>query len=213
MDNISKNVPNWGQNSTEVLSIFPTKESQVRPLKSLPSAELQRKAWSKAVEKAQGVPTAKMVQEVVNQLKNQAQLTASENHSCRKNNRIRFVPLENPRIGQEVRICKKHPLFPQQLGIITQITNNRSEIVEMKNQKQSQQIELKDLEIQRIVDKNGKVSQPIEGPNYTPGSGIEWYVRVDEETWRRLDRYAKKVGTATMGNAIALLLESEDYNL
>ena len=197
------------QKREPLVLILPINERQCRPLKSLKPSQ-QRQAWSRAVKKAQGVPTAKMVQEVVKQLKNQAQSTKRENHSRNKDNRIRFVPLENPRIGQEVRICKNHPLFPQKLGIITQIANNRSAIVKIENQPHSPQIELKDLEIQRIVDKNGKVSQPIEGPNYTPGSGIEWYVRVDEETWRKLDRYAKKVGTATMGNAIARLLESEE---
>ncbi|MGK7895602.1 MAG: hypothetical protein AB4372_18805 [Xenococcus sp. (in: cyanobacteria)] len=214
VDNIVKNVANWQQNSTEVLSIFPTAESQVRPLKALPSAELQSLAWSKAVTKAAGkVPSDKIVQVVVNQLKKQDQSTELENHSQSPNNgktnKIRFVPLENPKIGQEVRICKNHPLFPHQKGIISQITHNRSVIVEFKNQKQSEPIDLRDLEIQRMVDKNGKVSTPSEGINYVPGVGVEWYVRVDEETWHKLDRYAKKIGTATLGNAIAQLLESE----
>ena len=117
--------------------------------------------------------------------------------------------MENPRIGQQVRICKNHPLFPQKLGIITQIPNNRSVIVELNNQNSRELIDLKDLEIQRIVDKNGKVSAPYEGVNYVQGVGVEWYVRVDEETWQKLDRYAKKIGTATLGNAIARLLESK----
>ena len=80
--------------------------------------------------------------------------------------------------------------------------------MEFKNQKQSESIDLKDLEIQRMVDKNGKVSTPNEGINYVPGVGVEWYVRVDEETWNKLDRYAKQIGTATLGNAIARLLKS-----
>ncbi len=214
VDNISKNVPNWGQNSTEVLSIFPTAESQVKPLKALPNAELQSLAWSKAVAKASGkVPSAKIIKEVVDQLKNQDKLTELENHSRssrnRKTSNIKFVPLENPRIGQEVRICNNHSLFSQQLGIITQISNNRSVIVEFQSQKQSASIDLKDLEIQRMVDKDGKVSSPSEGINYVPGVGVEWYVRVDEETWHKLDQYAKRIGTATLGNAIARLLESE----
>ena len=214
VDNIVKNVANWQQKSTDVLSIFPTAESQVRPLKALPSAELQSLAWSKAVAKASGkVPSAKIVKEVVDQLKNQDESTELENHSRssrnRKTSNIRFIPLENPRIGQEVRICNNHSLFSQQLGIITQISNNRSVIVEFQSQKQSASIDLKDLEIQRMVDKDGKVSSPSEGINYVPGVGVEWYVRVDEETWHKLDQYAKRIGTATLGNAIARLLESE----
>ncbi len=68
----------------------------------------------------------------------------------------------------------------------------------------------KDLEKQRMLDKNGKVSTPSEGVNYVPGVGIEWYIRVDEETWNKLNRYAEKIGTATLGSAINLLLESVD---
>ena len=200
VDNISKNVANWQQNSNNIL---PTTESQVRPLKSLPSAELQSIAWSQAVEKASGkVPTAKIVKEVVHQLKNKGNTHKPEPTK-------RFVPLKNPRIGQRVRICKNHPLFPQELGIITQIPNNRSAIVELSNQKQRELIDLKDLEIQRIVNSNGKVATPSEGINYVPGIGVEWYVRVDEETWKKLDQYAKTVGTVTLGSAISRLLESE----
>ena len=77
------------------------------------------------------------------------------------------------------------------------------------NPKQSELIDLKDLEIQRIVDKNGKVSAPYEGVNYVQGVGVEWYVRVDEQTWQKLNLYAKKIGTATLGGAITRLLESE----
>ncbi len=191
--------------------ILPTNERQFRPLKSLEPSQ-QCTAWNKAVEKASGkVPSAKIVTEVVKQLNNKDKSTELENYTQSSNNgntnKIRFVSLENPRIGQEVRICQNHPLFPHQQGIITQITNNRSVIVKFKNQKQSEPIDLKDLEIQRIVDKNGQVSTPSEGINYVPGVGVEWYVRVDEETWNKLDRYAKQTGTATLGGAIARLLE------
>ena len=225
-DNLSKNhgsqIPQepsatssalFSQKREPLVLILPTNERQCRPLKSLEPAQ-QLTAWSKAVEKASGkVPSAKIVKEVVNQLKNQDQSTELENHSQSSNNgktnKIRFVPLENPRIGQEVRICKNHPLFPQKLGIITQIPNNRSVIVELNNQNSRELIDLKDLEVQRIVDKNGKVSPPYEGFNYVQGVGVEWYVRVDEETWQKLDRYAKEIGTATLGGAIARLLESQ----
>jgi hemolysin activation/secretion protein len=84
--------------------------------------------------------------------------------------------------------------------------HNRSAIVELEN-KNRELIDLKDLEIQRIVDRNGKVSQPNEGINYVPGVGVEWYVRLDDETWRKLNEYAERVGSATLGGAIARLLE------
>ena len=135
VDNLKKCPP--------LVDIFPTSERQVRSLKQLEASQ-QRKAWAEAVEKAKGVPTAKIVEEVVNQLKNKS---------------------------------------------------NDSN---------------KDLEKQRIVDKNSKVSTPSEGINYVPGVGIEWDIRVDEETCNRLNKYAEKIGTATLGSAISLLLESVD---
>ncbi len=194
VDNLKKCEP--------MVHILPTNERQCRPLKSL-KPEQQGEAWNKAVERAQGkVPSGKIVKEVVHQLKNKGNTHKPEPTK-------RFVPLKNPRIGQQVRICNNHPLFPQELGIITQIPNNRSAIVELNNQQQPELIDLKDLEIQRIVDKNGKISTPSEGINYIQGMGVEWYVRVDEETWKKLDRYAKKIGTATLGIAISRLLESE----
>ena len=194
LDNLKK--------SPLLVDILPTSETQCRPLKSL-KPEQQGEAWNKAVERAKGkVPSGKIVKEVVHQLKNKGNTHKPEPTK-------RFVPLKNPRIGQQVRICNNHPLFPQELGIITQIPNHRSALVELSNQQQRELIDLKDLEIQRIVDKNGKISTPSEGINYIQGMGVEWYVRVDEETWKKLDRYAKKIGTATLGIAISRLLESE----
>ena len=194
VDNLKKCEP--------LVHILPTNERQCRSLKSL-KPEQQGEAWNKAVERATGkVPSGKIVKEVVHQLKNKGNTHKPEPTK-------RFVPLKNPRIGQQVRICNNHPLFPQELRIITQIPNNRSAIVELSNQQQRELIDLKDLEIQRIVDKNGKISTPSEGINYIQGMGVEWYVRVDEETWKKLDRYAKKIGTATLGSAISRLLESE----
>ncbi len=133
VDNLKKCPP--------LVDTFPTSERQVRSLKQLEASQ-QRKAWAEAVEKAKGVPTAKIVEEVVNQLKDKS------NYSN------------------------------------------------------------KDLEKQIMVDKNSKVSASSEGVNYVQGVGIEWYVRVDEETWIKLNRYAEKIGTATLGGAIKLLLES-----
>ena len=84
--------------------------------------------------------------------------------------------------------------------IVTEIVN------QLKNNSNDS---TKDLDKQEMVDKNSKVSTPAEGVNYVPGVGIEWYVRVDEETWNKLNKYAEKIGTATLGSAINLLLDSE----
>jgi hypothetical protein len=46
--------------------VLPSTESQARPLSCLPAAE-QREVWGKAVEKTNGHPTAKAVQEVIDQ--------------------------------------------------------------------------------------------------------------------------------------------------
>ncbi len=207
VDNISQKVPNWGQNENEFQLILPTAESQVRPLHTLKTAELQQKAWSKAVELANGIPSAKIVREVVNEIKAKETTEAIVKNNPQTKSKVEFIPLENPQIGQRVRICSNHPLFPERSGIITQLPNNRSAVVELENQ-QRELIKIEALEIQRIVDKNGKVTSPNEGINYVRGVGLEWYVRLDEETWNKLNQYAQQVGTATLGSAVAQLLES-----
>ncbi len=68
-------------------------------------------------------------------------------------------------------------------------------------------IEIRDLEIQRIVENNGSVKTLAEGLNRIPGAGLDWYVRVDEPTFKALDSYAREHGIPTLGMAIARLLE------
>ena len=201
------------QKSPQFVDKMPTAENQCRPLKSL-EPEQQREAWGLALKKASGkVPSASIVKEVVNQIqgKNRERATETQNaqneNVCSTQSKIRFVPLENPTVGQRVRIASHHELFAQQFGIITQISQQRRVVVELDNQ-QRELIKIQDLEMQKIVEKNGTVTMPQEGLNYTPGLGNEWYVRVDAETWHKLDQYAKKVGTATLGGAIARLLEN-----
>ena len=48
---------------------------------------------------------------------------------------------------------------------------------------------------------------PLEGIAYTQGVGIEYNVRLSQETWEKLNEYAARVGTATLDGAIARLLE------
>ncbi len=154
----------------QFVDILPTTESQCRPLKSLKTSELQQQAWQVAVEKAQGIPSAKIVREVVNQIKGKKTTTKN---SLQTTPKIEYIPLENPKIGQQVRICRAHPLFPKLSGTITQLPNKRSAVVELENQ-QPELINLKDLEIQRMVDSNGKVTSPNEGINHVRGVGLEW---------------------------------------
>ncbi len=193
------------QKSEPLVHIMPTSERQCRALKSLKPSQ-QQEAWNKAVAQAKGkVPSSRIVRDVVNQIKNQ-DTQPKNNHQLKS--KIKFIPLKNPSIGQRVRICSEHPLFAQELATITQIPNNRSVVLELDNQSR-QLIDIKDLEIERVVDKNNKVTASSEGVNYVQGVGLEWYVRVDEATWNKLNKYAQKIGTATLGSAIARLLESE----
>lgn len=128
VDNLKKCPP--------LVDTFPTSERQVRPLKKLEPSQ-QRKAWAEAVEKAQGVPTAKIVEEIVNQIRHKSNYSSND----------------------------------------------------------------------------GKEAKTTEGVNYVPGIGIEWYVRVDEETWNKLNKYAETIGTATLAGAINRLLESALVNV
>ncbi len=45
-----------------------------------------------------------------------------------------------------------------------------------------------------------------EGINYKPGIGCEFYVRVSQETWEKLNKYAEYIGTASLNGAVARLL-------
>ena len=53
--------------------------------------------------------------------------------------------------------------------------------------------------------------QVEEGVNYIQGMGCEFYVRLSQETWKKLNEYAEYVGTASLNGAVARLL-SEVYS-
>ena len=59
--------------------------------------------------------------------------------------------------------------------------------------------------------KNRNHKQVEEGVNYLPGMGCEFYVRLSQETWNRLNKYAEYVGTASLNGAVTRLL-SEVYS-
>ena len=55
-------------------------------------------------------------------------------------------------------------------------------------------------------------SLPTEGINYKPGNpgyGCEWYVRVEQETYQRLQQYQQKMGTATLDGTITRMLDQK----
>ena len=201
VDNLKKCPP--------LVDTFPTSERQCRPLKSLKPKQ-QQEAWKMAVEKAGGkVPTAKIVREVVNQIepqKTQAERIPVESNSDRLSLKTEYVPIDKAQIGQNVRVKSYHPLFPLQSGVIVQIPNNKNAIVELENNSR-ELVDIRDLEIQVLVENNGSVKTPAEGPNRIPGAGLDWYVRVDEPTFKALDSYAREHGIPTLGIAITRLLE------
>ena len=196
------------QKSEPMVHKMPTSERQCRPLKKLKSPERQSIAWKMAVEKAGGkVPTAKIVREVVDRLepkKSKFQRTSVE-PSSGENQQTEYISVDKAQIGQNVRIKPYHPLFPLHFGVIVQVPNNRSAIVEMDSNSR-ELIDIKDLEIQVLVERDGSVRTPIEGPNRILGAGLDWYVRVDEATFKGLEAYAKENGIPTLGMAIARLL-------
>lgn len=54
---------------------------------------------------------------------------------------------------------------------------------------------------------NEKVEPAFRVVNYTAGMGVEYTVRLDEETYKRLQTYQDKIGSATKSGAIARLLD------
>ena len=55
-------------------------------------------------------------------------------------------------------------------------------------------------------NKNENHKQLKEGISYTQGIGCEFYVRVSQETWDKLNKYAEYIGTASLNGAVARLL-------
>ena len=51
--------------------------------------------------------------------------------------------------------------------------------------------------------KNENHKQLKEGISYKQGMGCEFYVRVSQETWEKLNKYAEYIGTASLGGAVA----------
>jgi hypothetical protein len=122
------------------------------------------------------VPTAALVKEIVNQMQSKKVKEVSSklaNGSTNSQLQVEYIPLTQANIGQKIRIKAHHGLFPLQLAVIVQIPNNRSVIVELENQAR-ELIDLKDLEIQRIVERNSRVTTQAEGPNRIPGMGLDW---------------------------------------
>ncbi|MGL4882019.1 MAG: hypothetical protein ACRC8K_13275, partial [Waterburya sp.] len=99
-----------------------------------------------------------------------------------------------------------HPLFGGCLGTIKQVPNQMGVIVELdKGQSELISYEYIELELDSSIKE-----LPPEGIAYTVGVGLEYNVRLSQETWDRLNAYAAKEGTASLSGAIARLLDRLD---
>jgi hypothetical protein len=175
------------------LQIVPTSERQTRPLTKLSPAE-QKEAWDKAVELAGNkVPSGKIVSQVVSKI------------MCPNRTQINY------KIGQIVKIESNHSLFGGSSGTIKQIPNHTEVIVKLDNgQTESFSNEYIQLELDSSIDALANPSGqelPIPGIAYKAGIGLEYNVRLSQETWEKLNEYAVNEGTASLDGAIARLLD------
>jgi hypothetical protein len=176
------------QNREPLVLILPTSERQVRPLTKLkPQAQVQ--VWKKAVEMAGNrVPSGKIVSQVVSEI-----LCPNRTHTEFK-------------LGTRIKINPNHPQFGGCSGTIKQVPNQRQVIVKLNNG-QSELVSNEYIELEL----NSSIKElPPEGIAYTVGVGLEYNVRLSQETWDRLNAYAAKEKTASLSGAIARLLDRLD---
>ena len=196
--------------------IVPTSEWQARPLTKLSPAE-QREAWSKAVELAGNkIPSGKIVSQVVSKI------------MCLNRTQIKY------KIGQKIKIQSNHSLLGGSSGTIKQIPNHTEVIVKLDNgQTESISNEYIQLELDSSIDApaypkvyplGNPLGQELPSPGiaygafcvgsfphksrlYKAGIGLEYNVRLSQETWDKLNSYAVNEGTASLDGAIARLLD------
>lgn len=115
-------------------------------------------------------------------------------------------PLFN--INRRVKVKPNHSLFPGQTGIITQLPNRESAIVELDSGER-ELVKRKDLQLEESTQKPSDDLRKnlVEGVNYQPGLGCEYYVRVQQSTWKKLKQYQERNGVATLDGAILRLLD------
>lgn len=94
--------------------------------------------------------------------------------------------------GNRVTVKKSHSLLAGQSGIITQLPNRESAIVELDSGER-ELIYRRDLDLE-LEESTQKTSDDlrkklVEGVNYQPGLGCEYYVKVQQSTWEKLKEY------------------------
>ena len=204
------------QNREPMVLILPTSERQCRPLINL-EPSLQRQKKKKAVELAgHRIPSGKVVSQAVSEFKNQE-------------------PKAQYKIGQKIKIQSNHSLFGGSSGTIKQIPNHTEVIVKLDNgQTESISNEYIQLELDSSIDAPAYTKAlashrpkvyplgrreastlvnplgqelPSPGIAYKAGIGLEYNVRLSQETWDKLNSYAVNEGTASLDGAIARLLD------
>ncbi len=58
------------------------------------------------------------------------------------------------------------------------------------------------------VAQNNHSTTTVEGLNRIPGMGLEWYVKVDEETFLALQKIKEEDGAPTIGAVVKRLLSN-----
>ena len=170
IDNLVQMSPNGRQNNSEserLGGILPTNERQCRPLSKL-EPEKQREVWQQAIELNGGkVPSGKIVSELVSRGSRGSEATSDHGPSQIKG-KPNLKDKCQLRIGQQIRVKADHPLFARRFGIIKQIPNRSSAIVELNNGK-TELISQEYLEME--LDSSIK-ELPPEGLAYTQGLQI-----------------------------------------
>ena len=119
---------------------------------------------------------------------------------------------ESFNINSRVKVKQNHSKNSGQTGTITQLPNRESAIVELDSGERELIYKRDlDLELEKSTQKQSDSSPRkfVEGVNYQPGLGCEYYVRVQQSTWERLKEYQERIGIATLDGAILRLLEWE----
>ena len=195
VDNILKVCPIGTQNNRDAnlpTQILPTSERQVRPLTKL-SANEQRQVWARAIEVAGNkAPSGTIVSQIVSEQRTLASRIMCPNaEHCYK-------------AGQKITIKFNHPSLANCSGIIKQIPNRAEVIVDLTDgRSESIKNEYIELELDSSINE-----LPPEGIAYTQGVGIEYNVRLSQDTWDKLNAYAAHEGAASLDGAISRLLDS-----
>ncbi len=110
-------------------------------------------------------------------------------------------------IGDRVKVKDNH-YFGGNEGVVTQISSVNSLVVAFDND-QRELIRLQDLDLPSLSKPQKPQKKEIlikEGLNYKAGQGCKWYVEVEEEVYKGLQIYQKRLSTPTLNGAFSRFL-------